>query len=307
MLASLPLGAMEILDDPASSGVLTIRDGDINILSYCYGDQLQAGVDEKYTRSSYIHPVWSLDGKTVLTDDFPDDHPHHRGIYWAWPRVETRGVKTENWHPADPPLRQHFVRWLSRDADETSASFTVENRWLLDNKEEVASEKVTVQVHPISQDQRAIDIEVRLTAVGGPLKLAGSPQDNKGYGGFCYRATPSFKGARILTSFGAAEQDIVNQPAAWVSLSTNNHGVAFFAWPDNPEYPPNWMARNSYAGFANASWPGLSPVELKPDESVTLRYRMLIHNGRATMDKVSAVYEEYVSNRLADKDESTGP
>ena len=38
-------------------------------------------------RSDYIHPLYGLNGE-VLTRDWPVDHPHHRGIYWAWPEVD---------------------------------------------------------------------------------------------------------------------------------------------------------------------------------------------------------------------------
>ena len=38
-------------------------------------------------RSNYIHPVYGLSGE-MLTRDWSKDHPHHRGIYWAWPEVE---------------------------------------------------------------------------------------------------------------------------------------------------------------------------------------------------------------------------
>lgn len=57
-------------------GTLTLRDGKIDVLTYRFGYQLKTGVDPRYTRSCYIHPLFSLDGQ-VLTDDFPKDHLHH--------------------------------------------------------------------------------------------------------------------------------------------------------------------------------------------------------------------------------------
>src|SRR5699024_3188858 len=39
-------------------------------------------------RSNYIHPLYGLEGE-MLTRDWPEGaHPHHRGIFWAWPEVE---------------------------------------------------------------------------------------------------------------------------------------------------------------------------------------------------------------------------
>ena len=37
----------------------------------------------EYIYNNYIHPLYSLDGDP-LTEEFPVDHPHHRGIFWAW-------------------------------------------------------------------------------------------------------------------------------------------------------------------------------------------------------------------------------
>jgi hypothetical protein len=42
--------------------------------------------DGGYSRANYCHPIYGLDGR-VLTEDFPKDHPHHRGIFWAWHQV----------------------------------------------------------------------------------------------------------------------------------------------------------------------------------------------------------------------------
>ena len=36
--------------------------------------------DGRYERSNYVHPLYGLDGE-VLTEDFPEDHRHHRGVH----------------------------------------------------------------------------------------------------------------------------------------------------------------------------------------------------------------------------------
>lgn len=284
--------AMELVKDPSTPGILTLRDGTTNVLSYCYGEQLPKGIDPKYARSSYIHPLYSLDGQP-LTEDFPADHPHHHGVFWAWPVVKVRGVTTQNWHPHDPSLRHKFVRWIKQTTGTENAVIAVENQWLLNDKEEVARERVTIQVSPIVQNSRAIDIEIELEAIGGPLTLQGTSEGNKGYGGFCFRAAPAFKGASINTDTGPRDKDIVDEPHKWVDLSTGKYGLTIFAAPDHPDFPPSWMARNSYAGFMNASWPGLDTKVLNPGEPVTLRYRLYVHRGAAQPATIQDAYEKY--------------
>ena len=52
---------------------------------YNFGDILKPGFPEHLCRSTYLHPVYALpDGTPCVTDDFNKDHPHHRGIFWAW-------------------------------------------------------------------------------------------------------------------------------------------------------------------------------------------------------------------------------
>lgn len=39
--------------------------------------------DGQYPRANYIHPLYGPGG-FELTEDFPEDHLHHRDIFWAW-------------------------------------------------------------------------------------------------------------------------------------------------------------------------------------------------------------------------------
>src|SRR3954454_278668 len=43
-------------------------------------------VDGKYERAGFIHPLYSFNEKS-LTEDMPQDHPYHRGIFWAWHQI----------------------------------------------------------------------------------------------------------------------------------------------------------------------------------------------------------------------------
>lgn len=282
-------------EDPAK-GTLTIRDGKTDVLVYCFGDQLKPGVDPKYMQSCYIHPLFSLDGQ-ALTDDFPADHFHHHGLFWVWPVVRTRGLSTSTWEPKLPRLRQHFVRWLKRDATKGAYIISVENAWKLEAKEAVAKEIVTLYINPAEKQNRTIDLELTIEAVGGPLELQGTQDQKKGYGGLCFRGAPLFTGAIMTTDKGPLKEDVIQTPFGWADLSTRDLGVAIFVSPDHPGFPTKWMIRNSYAGVINVSWPGLEPIVLKPGEPVTLRYRIYVHRGDAAGADVKAAYDAYAKER----------
>ena len=81
------------------------------VFVYRHKEQLAPGVAEKYRRSTYIHPLYDLRGR-VISDDFPKDHLHHRGLSWTWAHVGVAGEVYDLW--ACEGVQQVFERWLSR-------------------------------------------------------------------------------------------------------------------------------------------------------------------------------------------------
>jgi len=293
LVVTAPLPAQMAFEEEAEAGIVKLVDGGRPVLVYRFGDQRPAGVGPRQTRSCYIHPLYSLDGE-VLTDDFPKDHLHHHGLFWTWPVVRTRGKETQTWHPADPSLRQRFVRWWKRDTDGHTAILTVENAWILAGKEKVAREILTLEIHAEADGGRAVDFELILEAVGGILELRGTPDLGKGYGGLCLRGAPVFTGAVLTTDEGEREKDATNRPFRWADLSTETHGVAIFTAPDHPGFPVPWLIRRSYAGVLNPSWPGMKGIVLHPGRPIGLRYRIFIHRGNVESGNVAGAYRKYL-------------
>lgn len=277
----------------AEMGTLTIREGKRDILTYCFGDQLPEGVAPKHTRSCFIHPLYSLDG-LVLTNNFPADHLHHHGLFWTWPVAKTRGLDTQTWHSVSPSLQQYFGRWMQRKIENGKAILEVENVWKLSGKEVVARETVSLQIHPADKYGRVFDLELIIQAVGGPLELQGAPEQNKGYGGLSLRGASMFTGAVLTTNKGSFKKDLNNQRFHWADISSKKLGITIFVSPDHPDFPTTWIFRNSYAGFLNASWPGLDPFILQPEKPVALKYRLYIHDGDAAAARIKEVYQQYL-------------
>ena len=86
----------QFLLDDIGNGRMTIIENGNPVLSYNYGMQLPKGVQERYRRASYIHPIYDIKGN-ILTDDFPDDHYHHRGLSWMWPKIFIDSLRYDLW------------------------------------------------------------------------------------------------------------------------------------------------------------------------------------------------------------------
>src|SRR4051794_2815226 len=90
-LALLPFAAQA--EDPRALHAVTtddgvwLQEGNTKVLFY---QRQPKSKDGKYARANYVHPLLNLDGAT-LTEDFPKDHPHQRGIFWAWHQVTIAG------------------------------------------------------------------------------------------------------------------------------------------------------------------------------------------------------------------------
>lgn len=281
-----------LVDQPG--GRLRILEADQPVVTYNWRDQLKEGVPEDRKRSCYCHPVWAPDG-TILTDDFPKDHYHHRGIFWTWPHMKTRGKTVQTWHLQG--IHQRFKSWNHKTAGAQRASIDVANDWLLDDGERVGRERLLMVVHRASALGRAIDLTLTFEAVGGPMELLGAK--GKGYGGLCLRFAPR-AGTVITTDAGVRKGDSNKETPKWADLSarfagkTEMAGAAVFLHPGSHWKPTGWTLR--HYGFLGPSWPGLKPYTLEPGAPVTLRYRVYVHRGGAAEGKVAEAYAQYAAS-----------
>ena len=81
--------------------------------------------DAAHSRSHYIHPLYGLDGE-VLTEEFPSDHPHHCGIFWAWHQVWIGDKRIgDAWSLKDFAWDVQDVKVISGDSDASSLAAEV--------------------------------------------------------------------------------------------------------------------------------------------------------------------------------------
>jgi len=277
--------------EKAEGKYLHLFEGEKRVLTYNYGMLLKEGVPKDRRRSCYIHPVYGLDGE-VLTDDFPADHLHHRGLCWVWPRVIVGGKEYDLWDLRG--VEQRFERWLGQEATAKHAEFSVVNGWYV-GEEKTVSETVRVRVFRATGEGRAIDVALTLEASKEPVTISGR-EPVKGYGGFSFRFAPREE-TLVTTPAGreSADSDLRRHP--WADLSAKFggretfSGVAILDHNENPGFPNGWTLR--HYGFLGVAWPGLEFYTLKPGEPLTLRYRVWIHRGGAEEGDVAAAYAAY--------------
>jgi hypothetical protein len=240
---------------------------------YNHGLIRKAGAPEDRARCCYLHPVYAPNG-TILTDDFPSDHYHHRGIFWAWPIVTAGGERYDLWTLRG--IRQRFVRWLARQAGEGEARLAVENAWVVEDRP-LVKETVEIITLPAAGERRQIDFRLTFEASEGPVELRGEPAEDKGYGGFSVRFAPREKTV-ITTDAGAERQDSNMAPHPWAQLEAlfagRRAGLRIDIDPANPDFPNGWCLR--HYGFLGVNFPGLKAHRLQPGRPLLLRYKVTV-------------------------------
>ena len=273
-------------------GNLTLREGERIVLVYNYGDVQLANAPASFKRSSYVHPLYDLDG-VIITDDFPRDHLHHRGLWWSFPHVIVDGKDYNLW--ALRGIRHRFIRWLQRDAGVACALLGVANQWCANGKP-IVNEQAWLWIFKTGAIGRVIDVELRWEAIDRPVIIRGA--DGKGYGGLCIRFAPR-QMSSIVTPEGRLNTDVNSKRFLWADFSAqfrnsrHTSGVAMFYHPANPGHPSPWVTR--YYGLLNPCYPGMDGYTLTPKRPLILRYRLWIHRGNAEFGRVAEAYQVYVN------------
>ena len=276
----------------ADRGTLTLRENGKPVLTYNYGDQLPAGVNPRFTRSCYVHPIHGLDGE-ILTDDFPADHYHHRGLSWMWPTIQIGDEPRtyDLWHISG--MRQHFDAWLERQTDADRATLGTRHHWKIGDRV-VAHETLRLVVHRPDDFGRAIDVELQVQAVDQPVHLRG--EVDKGYGAFCLRFAPR-QHTLLTTDRGPLREDSLHQAYAWTDFSARFaqrdtfSGIAVFTHPGSADRDASWILR--HYGFVGTCWPGTESFTLPVGESFVLRHRLYLHRGNSSEGRVPSAFEQY--------------
>ncbi|MEI2726162.1 MAG: DUF6807 family protein [Verrucomicrobiota bacterium] len=270
---------------------LGLWEGARPVLVYNHGVIASTNAPADRARSSYVHPIYGLDGE-VLTDDFPKDHYHHRGLFWSWPHVKSGETETDLWMLKG--IHHQFEGWLGREAMAAKAYLGVQNGWFIGDRK-VVDEKVWLRVLPATTEGRAIDVELTWTPLKAPLTLRGA--EGKSYGGLTLRFAPRTGETIITTPDGRSKEDLPIAHLPWADLSAQfagakaPSGAAIFIAPEHPDFPPEWLTR--HYGVLCVGWPGVKEQTFPPDKPIQVRYRVWIHRGVPEVEKLKQVYDEY--------------
>jgi hypothetical protein len=277
---------------------LLFTENDTRILIY----QIDAkNLDGTYERNNYIHPLWGP-GEDILTEDFPVDHLHHRGVFWAWHQIWIGDQRIgDGWELKNFKQEVGEVEYARKK--DGSAVLKTEVYWKSDQwkvegiEEPYLKENTSIIIYPLNGDFRKIDFEISLLALVENLKIGGS-EDEKGYSGFSVRMIlpddVSFNGPNGKVK---PQNEAVQSPG-YVKISgslLNNNkkgGIVIVDHPENPGYPQPWILRAKNS-MQNAAFPGNMTMPISTQVPLILRYSLLVYSGNLNNKKIQKIINNH--------------
>lgn len=229
------------------------------------------------TRNNFLHPVYDLNGNCI-TEDSPEDHPHHRGIFWAWHQIIINNKQVSNgWLLTNFTQRIKNLEFVS-----TSGGMGVlkyDSFWYEEDdlNDPILREKIKISTYLSQGKYRRIDFEIELQALENNLKLGGS-NDEKGYGGFSARIKTDYNTSFIdENGLKLTPTNLQINGGRFVNIVNNKSGLVIIDRCKSNQ--GKWILRQK-GSMQNAVWPGAKPIDISITKPHKLKYSLIIHNGK---------------------------
>ncbi|MBT3296289.1 MAG: PmoA family protein [Verrucomicrobia bacterium] len=247
-----------------------------------------------------------------INKDEERDHKHHRSLWYTHGDVNGHDFWTEG---RGPKIVQTALKVESRT---DKVVIACDNEWRAKNGDIVCTDSRTHTIRT-EADSRIIDFEITIKASHGKIVLGDTKE-----GSMAFRVAPTLRTAgkvakgSMLNSEGVSGKKAWGKRARWCDyygpLNGKTVGIAIMDHTANPRHPTTWHARDY--GLCCANPFGLSYFEKKPrgagnmrikaGESVTFRYRVLVHSGTAEKADIEQQYGRYVGAGATIESKNTG-
>ena len=266
-----------------------------------FGYMTKKPADSKLTANSVccLFPVNTPSGERAV-DFAPDDHPHHRGVFLAWHSTEAqcKGGQQKadfwgwgEWAPTEGRvIKNRQIRLLR--ADSNRAVMAVGNEWMIQDDVIIKESSIIV-----AQQRDAAYVITLIYRLDPTVDVT---LDQTAFGGFCAKTRKDGKAVYTDPNGPVTLPDPhylkpeTNWPAAkWYDRtieldSGKTIGVAVINHPDNP--PSTWHNLPPIA-MINPCIVAPGPVTIKQGRPLTLRYRLVVHDGPAPVELLNELAE----------------
>lgn len=291
------------------------RDGNVKVL-------VDGKLFTEYRSDGRIPCLYPLVGSSgaALTRHYPfregvpgeaSDHPHHVSFWFTHGSVN--GL--DFWHKEDCRIEHRKILKVATKSSSEGARVTHRGTlavlldWTSGGKIHLSETRTYEFV--VEGPTRTIDVTSKLTAPEGDAVFGDTKE-----GSFAIRVAPTLrlKGevaeGRILNSEGDRDDDAWGKRARWVAFygpdpAAEPAVIVIMDHPGNLRHPTWWHARDYGLLAANPfgrhdfekrkQQPHLGDYTLKKTDTLTQRYRLVLHHGPFENEAVEAHWKKFVS------------
>lgn len=280
-------------------------------------DQLFTEYLTKAGQSPALWPVIGPTGKP-MTRAYPidpsqeretRDHPHHQSLWFTHDRVNGADFWKANTNHGEGENGPHIAHreFLSVESSGERSCIVTRNDWM-DGKRRVCEDQRTVVCGKRANGDRWIDFTITLKASDGDVTFGDTKE-----GTFAVRVADTMRvdagqGGRIVNSVGQINEAAWGMPARWVDytgpVDGEIVGIAMMSHPSSFRPVPRWHVRTYGLFTANPfgqqdfPQPAAAPqgaVTIKQGDSLTLRYRVLLHRGATNVVELEEAFKEFAA------------
>ncbi|MGB7735343.1 MAG: PmoA family protein [Thermoguttaceae bacterium] len=277
---------------------------------------------EYLVRSGTKPILWPIIGPTAkpMTRDFPmhdrpgeaKDHPHQRSLWFSHGSVNGIDFWAEQ---GKVGTIKHLE--FAKIASGKPAVVATRNAWLAADGRRVCEDQRTLRFDT-DGDARWIDFDITLKATDGDVVFGDTKEGTFGVRVAQTLSVDARRGGKIVNSRGQTNAAAWGRPDAWVDyhgpIDGETVGIAILNHPDSFRYPTHWHVRTYGLFAANPfglhDFPGGKKADgtftLRRGDSVTFRYRVLLHRGDEREGKVAERFSAYSKGPAHSKESNDG-
>ncbi len=307
-----------IQESPPPSAPVTVRKSETAITVFREGKPVLTynhaeiappeGVDMKFRRSAFIHPLWSPGGE-ILTRIQPPDHYHHYGIWNPWTKTVIDGREVDFWNLLKGEGTVRYAGCLDMVEGALFGGMKLYQEHIFfpeQGMERVALTelwdiRVWASPHP------GIHMVDLTSTLNSPLP-EGILLDAYRYGGgIGYRATEKWHkdNSTVLTSEGKTREEADGTSARWCitggesATAAGKSGILFLSHPSNRMHPEPMRV---WPSDANGGRGDLffefcpirhQPWKLERAKNYLLRYRLVVFDGTMEPGEAEKYWQAY--------------
>ncbi|MEX2114366.1 MAG: PmoA family protein [Pirellulales bacterium] len=289
----------------AASAEITVEESPLGVAVSIDGQPFTSYLIKSKSKP-VLWPIIGPTGKRVtrnwpMETDVPGetdrDHPHQRSLWFT--HGDVNGI--DFWSEGKGRIEHREFVKVSGGPE---AVIVTKNDWLSpDGSRRICQDQRTMRFGG-DKDRRWIDFEVAITASDGPVVFGDTKEGSFGVRTASSMRVDAKQGGRIVNSEGQENQAAWGKPAAWVDyqgpVDGEQQGIAILNHPSSFRFPTHWHVR-TYGLFAanpfglNDFTAGAEKGEatLPEGETLTLRYRVLLHTGDEKSAGIAQAFADY--------------